>query len=47
MPVFKQQDYMDESAEKGDLYVIFEIMFPAKISAEHKEKITSILAGAK
>lgn len=47
MPVFKQGDYMDESSERGDLYVIFEIIFPMKISAEHKEKITSILAGAK
>ena len=48
MPVYKQQDYMEEkAAESGDLYVIFDIVFPAKISAEHKEKITAILAGAK
>lgn len=47
MPVFKSEDYMNETLEKGDLYIIFEIIFPAKISAEHKDKITSILAGAK
>ena len=43
MPIFKKLDYMNEEKEKGDLYVLFDIVFPAKISAEHKVKITQIL----
>lgn len=45
MPIFKKEDYMDESMENGDLYVLFDIVFPAKISAQHKAKITQILYG--
>ena len=47
MPVFQKEDYMDEKPVRGDLYVMFEIIFPAKISSKHKDTITAILAGAK
>lgn len=34
MKVYKKNDYMDESNERGDLYVSFEIVFPSKLNNE-------------
>ena len=44
MPIFKAGDYMGEEKERGDLYVLFDIIFPQKISAAHKASITDILS---
>ena len=44
MPIFDKRDYLEENPRRGDLYVEFEIVFPAKMTSAQREKLLSILS---
>ena len=39
MKIFDKKDYMDEKTQRGDLYVMFEIEFPKKLSEQFKKDL--------
>jgi len=39
MKKYKKNDHMDDSSEKGDLFVIFEIDFPTKLNTKQRESL--------
>ncbi len=44
MRIYNKKDYMEESKQRGDLYVEFEIVFPKKITTAQREKLIQILS---
>ena len=43
MKKYKKNDPLDDEAERGDLFVYFDIIFPKKVSNKDKERLGEIL----
>lgn len=47
MKIFDKKDYMDENSSRGDLFVMFEIEFPKKLSEQFKKDLCEKFASKK